>query len=169
MRESLWGSGRTYNKEVYTKLDTADAAYTLAMKNFRSVLGLPTGAPMREVAARDLVAAQAAREAAPHEYMRLPEEVEAWRIGKETEAAVKERLRLDAALAKAKAAERDAHAAFNKLENPLLKELLDPAKRPSAAAVQAWERAMDRHQRSVKVVQAIMERRHALATTGKTK
>ncbi|HYN72733.1 MAG TPA: hypothetical protein VES60_09545, partial [Nakamurella sp.] len=103
------------------------------------------------------------------EYMRLPEEVEAWRIGKETEAAVKERLRLDAALAKAKAAEQDAHAAFNKLENPLLNELLDPTKRPSAAAVQAWERAMNRHQRSVEVVRAIMERRHALATAGKTK
>jgi len=169
VRESLWGGGRTYNKEVYTRLDTADAAYTRAMQNFRSVRNLPSNAPMRGVAARDLVAAQAAREAAHDEYMRLPEEVEAWRIGKETEAAVKERLRLDAALAKAKAAEQEAHAAFNKLENPLLDELLDPTKRPSAAAVQAWEQAMNRHQRSVEAVRAIMDRRHALATTGKTK
>jgi len=169
VRESLWGGGRTYNKEVYTKLDTADAAYNRAVTNCKSVKELPANAPMREVAARDLLAARAARDAAHDEYMRLPEEVEAWRIGKETEAAVKERLRLDAALANAKAAERDAHAAFNKLENPLLNELLDPAKRPSAAAVQAWERAMDRHQRSVQVVRAIMERRHALAATGKTK
>ena len=105
----------------------------------------------------------AALEAAHDKYMRLPEEVEAWRIGKETEAALKEKLRLDAALAIAKQAEREAHAAFNRLDNPLLAELLNPAKRPSAAALRAWESAMDRHRATLNAIDALLQQRRALA------
>ncbi len=167
VRESLWGGGRTYNKRTYQRLDNADAAYRRAVRNYRAVSGLPMEAPMRQVAVRDVVAARQARDTAHDDYMRLPEEVEAWRIGKETEAALKERLRLDTALAKARSAEREAHAAFNRLENPLLAELLDPTRKPSAAAIRAWENAMTRHHRTLQVIQNILERRHALATKGR--
>jgi hypothetical protein len=167
VRESLWGSGRTYNKQTYNRLERADQAYSRALRNYQAVAGLPMEAPMRQVAVRDVTAARQARDAAHDDYMRLPEEVEAWRIGKETEAALKERLRLDAALTKARNAEREAHAAFNRVENPLLAELLDPTKRPSAAAIRAWEDAMTRHHRTLEVIENILQRRHALATKGR--
>ncbi len=167
VRESLWGAGRPYNKQVYRRLDVAADAYANAVRNYRQVEALPLEAPMRKVAVRDVKAARAARDAAHDDYMRLPEEVEAWRIGKETEAALRERLRLDTALATAKRAERQAHAAFNRIDNPLLAELLNPVKRPSAATLQAWENAMARHHRTLEVVEAILQRRLALATKGR--
>jgi hypothetical protein len=167
VRESLWGTGRTHNKQTYTRLDKADAAYAKAVRNFAQVRELPAESPMRQIAIRDVVAARATRDSAHDDYMRLPEEVEAWRIGKETEAALKERLRLDAALTKARTAEREAHAAFNKVENPLLAELMDPGRKPSAAAVRAWENAMANHHRTLQVIQNILDRRHALATKGR--
>ena len=82
---------------------------------------------------------------------------------------LRERLRLDAALVKAKAAERAAHAAFNALDNPLLDQLVNPGRKPSAAAVQAWETAMDHHLSTLEVIKNILERRHALATKGRPK
>ncbi len=166
VRESLWGSGRTYNKEVYTRFDTADTAVTMALQNVLAVKGEPRNSHLRQVAVRNYIAAKAARDTVHDEYMRLPEEVEAWRIGKETEAAVKERLRLDAALVTARAAEKAAHDAFNALENPMLAALLDPGRTPSATAVQAFEQAMARHQQAIGVVGNIVARRHALATKG---
>ena len=103
-----------------------------------------------------------ARDAAHDDYMRLPEEVEAWKIGLETRAAVAERIKLDAQIAKARRDVEAAHEAFSKIDGPLLEQLADPVNPPTAQAQLAWERALNLERMKRNILRSFIERRTRL-------
>jgi hypothetical protein len=162
VRESMWGSGLQYNKEVYARLDAADERLTKALENFKLYKDDPSGAADKRAAAREVLEATRVRDAAHDEYMGLPEEVEAWKIGLETKAAVAERLKLDAQIAKARRDLEAAHEGFNKIEGPLLEQLVDTANPPSSAAQLAWERALKVEHARRYILRSLIDKRNRL-------
>lgn len=66
----------------------------------------------------------------------------------------------------AQAAERDARVALRRVEASLLADLVDPSTKLSAGAVRAWQRAMERHHRTVAVVGSIIRRRACTGDQG---
>jgi hypothetical protein len=167
VRESLWNSGQRTWRETYARLDRAEAAMAQAVANAQSVRREARGSPLRDVAARDLWAAIAERDRAHDAYMRLPEEVGAWRTGKETEAAIKERLRLDRLIERARGSVQQVASRVRTAEKPYISAILDPNKPPSRALVVAVQLARAEQQRAEKLLNDLVARRHALATTGR--
>lgn len=166
VRESMWGSGKDYNKQVYARMDAADEALTKAHDLWKLYQNLPSGSPERRLVAQRMIDASKARDAAHDEYMRLPEEVEAWKIGLETKAAVAERLRLDAAIAVARDKLRAAYMETNQLRRPVLDRLLDVANPPTAAAMEALQRAEKAETARRVVLRTLVGRRARLAVRG---
>ena len=84
VRRERVGWWRQRRKEVYDRLDAADVALAQAIHDVRSNRNEPRNSAMRNDAARLYWAAKATQQRAHDEYMRLPEEVEPWRVGRET-------------------------------------------------------------------------------------
>lgn len=166
VRESMWGSGKAYNEQVYARMDAADEALTKAGDLWRLYTNLPSGSAEKRLAAARFIEATRARDVAHDEYMNLPEEVEAWRLGLETKAAVAERLRLDASITQARARLAAAHDAASGLEDPFLQQMLDPQNPPTAAAQEALQRALKVERASRTALRILIERRARLALRG---
>ena len=162
VRESMWGSGQTHQKEVYARMDAADAHLGKMLDRFHIYKKMPPGSPEKRKATLDVLEATRARDAAHDDYMRLPEEVEAWKIGLETRAAVAERIKLDAQIAKARRDVEAAHEAFSKIDGPLLEQLADPVNPPTAQAQLAWERALNLERMKRNILRSFIERRTRL-------
>jgi hypothetical protein len=160
VRESMWGSGRKHNEDIYAQLDAADERLTEALRREAQYQHLPTGHPDRRAATREVITATRVRDAAHDDYMNLPEEVEAWKIGLETKAAVAERLKLDAQIAKARRDVEAAHEAFNRIGGPLLEQIASG--QPSPAAQRAWQRALDLERRTRHILQSLIDKRYKL-------
>jgi hypothetical protein len=166
VRESLWGTGLQHNNEVYTRLDAADERLTKALAMWKLYKDDPSGAPIKRAAGREIIEATMARDAAHDDYMRLPEEVEAWKIGLETKAAVEERLKLDAEIAKARKGVEAAHEAFTRIEGPLMEQLVDTSNPPSPAAQLAWERALNFERMKRNILRSLIDKRSRLMLGG---
>ncbi len=165
VRESLWGSGRAARKQIYARMDTAEAAIIAAAKKVAKYKGIPRGSSGKQAARRELIAARKDfRDAAHEEYLRLPEEVEAWKIGLETKAAVAERMRLDAAIDKARQDVAAAHEAFTKIDGPLMEQLADASATSTAAAQLAWERAINLERMKRNILASFIDKRNKLMT-----
>ena len=162
VRESMWGSGLQRNKEVYARLDAADERLTKALDKWQLYKNDPSGAPIKRAAAREIIEATRVRDAAHDDYMGLPEEVEAWKIGLETKAAVAERLELDAVIAKARRDVEAAHEAFTRIEGPLMEQLMDSSNPPSPAAQLAWERALNLERMKRNILRSFIDKRNKL-------
>jgi hypothetical protein len=162
----MWGSGKAYNEQVYARMDAADEALTKAGDLWRLYTNLPSGSAEKRLAAARFIEATRARDVAHDEYMNLPEEVEAWRLGLETKAAVAERLRLDASITQARARLAAAHDAASGLEDPFLQQMLDPQNPPTAAAQEALQRALKVERASRTALRILIERRARLALRG---
>ena len=167
VRESLWNTGQQARQAAYDRLNLADAALTQALANAQSVRTEARGSPLRNVAAHDLWAAIAERDHAHDEYMRLPEEVGAWRTQKTTEAAVKERLRLDRLIDRANGSVQQSANRVRTAEKPYIAALLDPSKPMPRSLAIAVQLARAEQRRAERLLNDLLARRTALATTGR--
>ena len=163
VRESMWGSGLQHNKDVYAQLDAADDRLTKALDRFKMYKNVSNKNPEKQAVAREILTATRVRDAAHDDYMRLPEEIEAWKIGLETKAAVAERLKLnklDAQIAKAKRDVEAAHEAFTKIEGPLLEQIVSG--KPTPAAQEAWQRALSQERKMRSILNSLVDKRTKL-------
>jgi hypothetical protein len=92
--QSMWGKAKPYRDQVYARLDAAQSQLKAEITRLKEARKLPPDDAKRKAAERDYEWARIEHDQAHDDYMRLPEEVEAWRVGKEAEAAVRERVRL---------------------------------------------------------------------------
>ena len=159
--ESVWGSGRQRRKEIYDNLDAAQAALKRAVRDVRRVAKRPRNAEERTEAARFYWAAKTARERAHDEYMRLPEEVEPWRAGREAQTAVRERLALEREIRTVRNQVIETYRRLVQTEDAYVQAALQAAASPGGAE-RAFERARELYERTVAQLQTLRERHAAL-------
>jgi hypothetical protein len=165
VRESIWGAGLPHNKDIYTQLDTADERLTEALAKVKLYENRPNSDPDKRAATREMLEATKVRDAIHDDYMNLPEEIEAWKIGLETKAAVAEQLKLNelnAQITKARGDLEAAHKAFTTIEGPLMEQLTDPSNPPSQAAQVAWQRALEHERATRRNLQSLLDKRNKL-------
>jgi hypothetical protein len=159
--ESVWGSGAQRRREVYANLDAAQAALVRAVDEVRRVALQPRGSAERTEAARFYWAAKASRERAHDEYMRLPEEIEPWRVGKEAQAAVRERVVLEREIRTVRDQVVQTYRRLAQTEDAYVQAALN-ATAGRAAAETAFERARELYNRTLAQLQTLRDRHAAL-------
>ena len=155
--ESVWGSGAQRRAEVYDNLDAAGAALTRAISEVRRHALQPRNAPERTEAARQYWAAKTNRERAHDEYMRLPEEIEPWRVGREAQAALRERLALEREIRTVRNQVVETYRRLVQTEDAFVEASLQ-ATSSLAGAERAFERARALYERTVAQLQTLRER-----------
>ncbi|HWJ54501.1 MAG TPA: hypothetical protein VNT24_14090, partial [Propionibacteriaceae bacterium] len=159
--ESVWGSGREHRREVYANLDAAGDALTRAIRQVRRQSNRPRNDAERTEVARLYWAAKANRERAHDEYMRLPEEIEPWRAGREAQAAVRERLALEREIRTVRNQVVETYRRLVQTEDAYVEAALQ-ATSSLAGAERAFERARELYERTVAQLQTLRERHAAL-------
>ncbi len=106
-------------------------------------------------------AAKANRERAHDDYMRLPEEVEPWRVGREAQAAVRERLALEREIRTVRNQVVETYRRLVQTEDAYVEAALQ-ATSSLAGAERAFERARALYERTVAQLQTLRERHAAL-------
>jgi hypothetical protein len=165
VRESMWGSGAPHNKDIYTQLDLADARLSEALAKVKQYQNRPNNDPDKRAATREMLTATKVRDAIHDDYMNLPEEVEAWKVGLETRAAVAEQLKLNELNAQIVRARKDlegAHEAFSKIEGPLMEQLTDTSNPPSKDAQRAWQSALEHERKTRQHLESLLDKRNKL-------
>ena len=102
------------------------------------------------------------------DYMRLPEEVEAWRVGKEAEAAVRERLRLIQRIDSTRTQEIAANLKYLKARQAHTDALFNPDADLPPAVETALRQAEKEHTNLDKVLKGLIDRLDALTSGAKT-
>ncbi|HEY2792655.1 MAG TPA: hypothetical protein VGJ28_09875, partial [Micromonosporaceae bacterium] len=154
MAKAFWGSGAAYRSIVYDVLKTTGADFNAARVAAAKVKGQPRNSPDRAAAAKELVAAKTAYDRAHDAYMMLPEEYPAWKTGKETEAAVKERIHLNDQLALAEATEKAAYERYQQAEQIAIDAAIDETK-ASPAQQESFDNALARHKKAIEAVEKL--------------
>lgn len=160
--ESVWGSGRQHRKQTYEALDAAQDALRRAIREVRRNRGQPRGSDARQEAARFYWAAKTARERAHDAYMRLPEEVEPWRAGREAQAAVRERLALETEIRTVRAQVELTYQRLVRTEDAYVDAALN-ATAGLAGSERAFERAKRLYELTVAQLTRLRERHAALS------
>ena len=155
--ESVWGGGAAGRKEVYAHLDAAGDAVRRAIRQVRRQANRPRNAEERTEAARLYWAAKANRERAHDDYMRLPEEVEPWRAGREAQAAVRERLVLQREIRTLRNQVVETYRRLVQTEDAFVEASLQTTS-SLAGAERAFERARTLYERTVAQLQRLRER-----------
>jgi hypothetical protein len=159
--ESVWGGGKERRREIYANLDAAEGALTRAIRQVRRQAKRPRNAEERTEVARLYWAAKANRERAHDNYMRLPEEVEPWRVGREAQAAVRERLALEREIRTVRNQAVETYRRLVQTEDAYVEAALQ-ATSSLAGAERAFERARALYERTVAQLQTLRERHAAL-------
>jgi hypothetical protein len=159
--ESVWGGGAQRRREVYDSLDAASGALTRAIREVRRNAMQPRFSAQRNEAARFYWAAKASRERAHDEYMRLPEEVEPWRAGREAQAAVRERLALEREIRTLRDQVEQTHRRLVQTEDDFVEAAIN-ATTTLAGAERAFDRARELYARTIAQLQRLRQRHAAL-------
>ena len=159
--ESVWGTGQQHRDDVYAALEAADNALAQAVGHVASNRNEPRGSAMRNDAARLYWAAKATQQRAHDDYMRLPEEVEPWRVGKETQAAMRERLALEREIGTVRDQAEDTFRRLTQSEDAYVEAALNQTS-SLAGAERAFERAKEVYERTIAQLQRLQQRRAAL-------
>ena len=162
---SVWGSGQQRRQVVYDALEAADAALVQAIGHVKSNRKEPRNSAMRNDAARMYWTAKAAQQRAHDDYMRLPEEVEPWRVGREAQAAVRERLALERQINNVRDWVEATYRRLVQTEDTYVEAALNTTT-SLAGAERAFERAKHGYERTLAQLRRLLERHAALTAPG---
>lgn len=166
--QSLWGKAKPYRDQVYARLGAAESQLKSEIARLKEARKLPVDDPKRKAAERDYEAARMEQDQAHDDYMRLPEEVEAWRVGKEAEAAVRERLRLIQRIDSTRTQEIAANLKYLKARQAHTDALFNPDADLPPAVETALRQAEKEHTNLDKVLKGLIDRLDALTSGAKT-
>jgi hypothetical protein len=164
--ESVWGTGKPQREAILTRVDNAGTALERAIADAKKAERYSRHELIRRVAEHDLAIAREEFDSAHDAYMGLAEESDAWRRGKQTEAAIKERLGLERSLAAARQAESHALTAYRRAEASYVAIAAKPGHHLSLPTLEAYERALARWQAAANKAEKLDEKLVSLATKG---